>query len=1014
MKRIISLVLVVVMAFGFGMTNAKAENLADEGGNDQHRAKHYTYDGAQVDEAFQKNQVKDLYNAQKIVVPSNMSKVKITETEDGIKFSGKRANLQAGRIDINKQFRFGDNYVGRFSIEATRAVAKPITIKFYIDADINPFCSIAIGREGRIDPVREIEKQEQSRVVMEEVITGHHSLSFSFETDCEEAEVTFKTFEFVQSALPVVSFDIDENEGTVDEMNTSEDHSAECHGNMNINVPAGYTNEYANNLVSASYPMEYIRGRGNSTWMVDKKPYKVKLAKKNGLLGMPANKHWVLLANVYDNSKVRNKMTYELGRRMNMPFTPKSVPVDVVMNGEYYGLYYLSEQVRLGENRVDVPDLTDTKTALSDDEITGGYLLSLDSGKDEDAEYFETSRGNQFYMESPQLADWQNTETSFDEVKDYISSYVGKCEEAMFSPDYRTKEGQKFSDLIDVDSMITYYLFQEISQNGDGYANGSTYLYKDRNAKLCWGPIWDFDYVAWAGSDYMLPSEYSFVSSTSYWNGRMLHNEACFERLEEIYAQMKAELLDMTSQNGYIDELCASLSVPMHYEIEKNGFYEHTDGQEPYVYSFAKERDRLKTWINGKLTYLDDNMENWAPEWYTISFTVDGNVVSEQKVLRGERVDVPEDPVKEGYIFNGWYNKVEGEEEEFNPDRTFDEDMTIYAKFTSKKDVIPVKDIIVRTEDVYSRVSDNTYLINYKVSPVNATIGKCECTSSNPDVASIEDSYEGLFVKSNSVGTATITLTSHNGIKKSFVFHVMPDDYDVELEDVDFEEGPIKLKVDESRLINYKYNPVDAPWTDEISYIIGDDSIIDMSETGIITGVRPGTTYVLAEFKGRNTLIEVVVEGEPKPVEKKDALTLYGEFLKANKNAKYYSIFMQSKKSPLLIVANKIYKGKYAKNVSVYTVHNNKVIKVGDLKAKKSYVKLKSDKFVTKLSKNSIAYYKAKTACFTGNKYVKKKKKYYSYKWNCTKFIKKKKISKKKGKKYLKAKGAKSIVFTAK
>ena len=123
---------------------------------------------------------------------------------------------------------------------------------------------------------------------------------------------------------------------------------------------------------------------------------------------------------------------------------------------------------------------------------------------------------------------------------------------------------------------------------------------------------------------------------------------------------------------------------------------------------------------------------------------------------------------------------------------------------------------------------------------------------------------------------------------------------------------------------------------------------------------------------------------------------------------------MQPKANPILIATNAVKKGKYAKNATVYTVRNNEVVKVGNLKAKKGYIGLKSNTLVTKFSKKSIGYYKVKTACFTGNKYVKKKKKYYSYKLNCTKFVKKKKISKKKGKKYLKAKGAKSIVFTAK
>ncbi|MBQ2643258.1 MAG: CotH kinase family protein [Eubacterium sp.] len=1009
-KIIISFVLVIVMAFGFGVPKIKAQS-----SESSEKSEHYTYDGAEVPEAFQRNQMTDLFS--KIVMPSNMSKVKVTKTEDGVKFSGKRSNLQAGRVDIAKQFHFGENYVGRFSIEATRAVTKPITIKFYIDADINPFCSMTIGREGRIDPVTKEEKWEQSKVVIDEAISGSHSLSFSFETACEETEVTFKSFEFVQSSLPVINFDIDENEGTVDEMNTSEDHSAECHGDMTINVPARYANEYVNNLQTASYPIEYIRGRGNSTWACDKKPYKVKLAKKNGLLGMPANKHWVLLANSYDNSKMRNKMTYELGNRMNVPYTPKSVPVDVVMNGEYYGTYFLSEQIRLGENRVDIPDLTDTTAKLTEEEITGGYLLSL-GGEGDEPEFFTTTRNNDFFMESPQLEDWQNADTSFDEVKEYIQGYVQKCEDALYNSDYCAPDGTSYSNLIDVDRMITYYLFQEISQNGDAYAGGSNYLYKDRNGKLCWGPLWDFDYVAWAGSDYDEEPEYNFQSSTRVWNGRMLLNDDCWLRLQEIYSDMKTQLLDIISDNGYLDQLYDSLSVSMHYDIEKNGFYDHAgNNEEPYVYSFKKERDRLKDWIRGKLAYTDENMTNWRPEPVTVTFTVDGEVVSEQKLLEGEKAVIPDDPVKEGYAFLGWYYiDCEGEESKLDPDRDYDKDTTIFAKFVANKDIVPVADIVTRTDDVFVELGSDTYSISYKVNPANATFEDCTITSSNPDVAKVDDEDSDVFLALKSVGESTITLTSHNGISKQFVIHVVPEDYDVDLSDVEIEDGPIKLKMNESRLVNFTLDPENAPWTNDIEFIVGNEDIVEMEHFGIITAKSPGKTFILARYGETNKLIEVEVEGEkpkPTPVVKKDALTLYGEFLKANK-IKYYSVLMQSKANPLLIVTNKVYKGKYGKSVTVYTIRNNKVIKVGNLKSKKGYLKIKSNNIVTKFGKNSIGYYKVKATYFVGNKYVKKKKKYYSYKLNRTKFIKKKKISKRKGKKYLKAKGANSIVFTAK
>ena len=165
------------------------------------------------------------------------------------------------------------------------------------------------------------------------------------------------------NGLPVVYINIDETaEGysTIEEMNSSPDHSAECTGTIQIDVPEGYKGDYSGEILTDTdeLQLEYIRGRGNTTWSNDKKPYKLKLDKKADLLGMGKNKHWVLLANALDESLLRNKLTYYMGEQLGLAYTPKSMPVDVVMNGEYLGSYFLCEQVRIDKSRVDIDELT--------------------------------------------------------------------------------------------------------------------------------------------------------------------------------------------------------------------------------------------------------------------------------------------------------------------------------------------------------------------------------------------------------------------------------------------------------------------------------------------------------------------------------------------------------------------------------------------------------------------------------------------------------------------------------
>ncbi len=293
-----------------------------------------------------------------------------------------------------------------------------------------------------------------------------------------------------------------------------------------------------------SYDLDYIRGRGNSTWifailgLIGKKPYKVKLDKKVDLLGMGKNKHWVLLANAFDNSLLRNKMTYRLGEQMGMPYTPQLVPVDLVLNNKYYGSYYLSEQVRIGTSRIDIDDLEDTPDVTTEPEITGGYLLSMGSdGEDGGNHSFTTKRYNSFLLESPAFEDEVN-ETQFN----YIKNYVQRTEDAIYGRGFKDENNRSYTEYLDTDAAADYFWIQEFSKNGDAYASNSTYLYKPRNDLLYWGPLWDFDYVAWGNLQYEEPYIEGFDTYHSTWFKQMLRDPAFNTKVEARWEVLKLSL----------------------------------------------------------------------------------------------------------------------------------------------------------------------------------------------------------------------------------------------------------------------------------------------------------------------------------------------------------------------------------------------------------------------------------------------------------------------------------------
>ena len=127
--------------------------------------------------------------------------------------------------------------------------------------------------------------------------------------------------------------------------------------------------------VNESLPMQ-IRGRGHSSWKGPKKPYKLKLASKTPLMGMPENKHWALL------KPTENTVAgLRLGKLMGMAWTPDFKPVEVVLNGDYIGLYFLTETIRIGENRVNIYEQQDGET--DPELIRGGWLVEVDNYRDD-------------------------------------------------------------------------------------------------------------------------------------------------------------------------------------------------------------------------------------------------------------------------------------------------------------------------------------------------------------------------------------------------------------------------------------------------------------------------------------------------------------------------------------------------------------------------------------------------------------------------------------------------------
>ena len=148
-----------------------------------------------------------------------------------------------------------------------------------------------------------------------------------------------------------------------------------------------------------------IRGRGNYTWTsFDKKPYRIKLTEKAPLLGLSKSKHFALLAHADDNlAFLRNTVGFELSRRLGLKYTPAQQPVEVVLNNDYIGLYFLTETIRVAKNRVNITEQPDNIT--HPDSISGGWLIEIDNYDEEQQLRITEKNGEiiRFTFQSPEI-----------------------------------------------------------------------------------------------------------------------------------------------------------------------------------------------------------------------------------------------------------------------------------------------------------------------------------------------------------------------------------------------------------------------------------------------------------------------------------------------------------------------------------------------------------------------------------------------------------------------------------
>ena len=326
-----------------------------------------------------------------------------------------------------------------------------------------------------------------------------------------------------------------------------------------------------------------IRGRGNYTWSdFDKKPYRIKLDQKTPLLGMKRNKHFALLAHPDDKlGFLRNTVGFELSRRLGLAWTPAQQPVEVVLNGDYLGLYMLTEIIRVEPDRVNITEQANYETNRF--LITGGWLVEIDNYLEEEQIRTVEGNGNSIW------STYKSPELLSDEQRTYLTGLINTANAAIYVSDKTNNSWEKY---IDPDTLACFYLTQELLDDTESF-HGSCYWHKENgdSTRIMFGPVWDF-----GNAFHRTPNRFIYdqPAFTQTWIGEI----AKFPHFQEIVLKHwnRYVRIHHKSMDEFIDDFIGKIYYAAMSDAARWPQYGNPD--------ILNDRDTFKSYFHSKYSWL--------------------------------------------------------------------------------------------------------------------------------------------------------------------------------------------------------------------------------------------------------------------------------------------------------------------------------------------------------------------------------------------------------------------------
>ena len=421
----------------------------------------------------------------------------------------------------------------------------------------------------------------------------------SVSTRCQAQSLT-------DSNLPIVIITIDGNAGIPDEPKVK--------GNMKII----YSGAGQRNFVNEADPSKInydgrigIEVRGSSSQALDKKQYSLTTLKVDNtsnnnvsLLGMPAENDWILSGLAFDGSLMRDYMSFTLSRKLGQ-YAPRTQHCELILNGDYRGVYMLVEKIKVDDNRVDVNKIEPMNNTLPD--LSGGYITKADKIAGVDVSAWRMD-GTDFIHEFPKSAEITNSQNNY--IRSVFLDLSNKSGISSKTTGYPT--------VIDVPSFIDFMLINELGSNVDAY-QFSTYFHKDKGGKLRAGPVWDlnltygYDLIHW-GYDRSFPTVWQFNNGDNigaqFW--RNLFNDPTFKcYLSKRWNALTqpGQPLNEVSLNALIDETAVLVSEASVREYARWG-NQYSNFQ--LVANLTTQTNGIKSFITERITWMTTNLGSFS------------------------------------------------------------------------------------------------------------------------------------------------------------------------------------------------------------------------------------------------------------------------------------------------------------------------------------------------------------------------------------------------------------------